>query len=96
MDHLIFRGGGGWGVWDFFEKIVFFPTGANKLFKEVKNKKFVFHSVNMFEAVFPGSYKSLQITQKLSCIKHVDLLLASSVLNVNYKIRKIHRNICKD
>ena len=28
-------------------------------------------------------------------IKHVDLLLAS-VVNVNYKIRKIHRNICKN
>ena len=45
-----------------------------------------------------GAIKGLQITQKLSCInniKHVDLLLASSVLNVNYKIRKIHTNICK-
>ena len=28
--------------------------------------------------------------------KAVDLLLASSVLNTNYKLRKIHRNICKD
>ena len=49
-----------------------------------------------FEAFLPCSYKGLQITQNLSCIEHEDLLLASSVLNVNYKIRNIHRNICKD
>ena len=60
------------------------------------NKNFVLHSVYFFEALFPGSYKVLQITQNLTCIKHVDLLLASSVLNVNYTIRKIHRNICKN
>ena len=48
---------------------------------EVKNKKFVLHSVYFFKALFPGSYKGLQITQNLTCIKHVDLLLASSVLN---------------
>ena len=28
------------------------------------------------------------MTQKLTCIKHVDLILARSVLNVNYKIIK--------
>ena len=33
----------------------------------------------------------------IQCIdQHVDLPLPSSVLNVNYKTRKIHRNICKD
>ena len=64
--------------------------------KNLKIKKFVLHSVFFFEALFPGSYKDLQITQNLTCIKHVDLLLGSSVLNVNYKIRKIHINICKD
>ena len=63
---------------------------------KLKNKKFVLLSVNFFKALFPGSYKGLQITQNLTCIKHVDLLLAISVLNVNYKIRKIHNNICKD
>ena len=68
----------------FLKKIVCFPTGVkNNVFNEVKNKKFVLHSVNLFEALSPGSYKGLQIIQKLSCIKHVDLLLASSVLNVN-------------
>ena len=35
-------------------------------------------------------------TQNLTCMKHVDLLLASNVINVNYQIRMIHRNICKD
>ena len=93
-DHLIFRGGG----WEFFEKIVCFPTGAKKLnvFNEVKSKKFVLHSLHLFEAIFPRSCKGLQITQKLSCLKHADLILASIVLNVNYKIRKIvrPRNIC--
>ena len=59
-------------------------------------KKFVLYSVKFFEAHFPWSYKGLQIVQNLTCIKYVDLLLASSVLNVYYKIRKIHRNICKD
>ena len=90
-------GGGGRAV-ILLKKIVCFPTGAkkNKKIKKLKNKKFVLHSVNFFEALFSGSYKGLQITQKLLCINHVDLLLASSVLNVNYKIRKIHRNICKD
>ena len=39
-------------------------------------KKFVFHSAKQFQALFPGSYKGLQTTQKLSCMKHVDLLLA--------------------
>ena len=29
-----------------------------------------------FEAHFPGSYKDLQITQKSTCIKHVDILQA--------------------
>ena len=74
-------------VWDFFEKNSLFP------YNEVKNKKFVLHSVNVFKALLPGSYIVLQITKKLSCIKHFDLLLASSVLNVNYKIRNIHIRI---
>ena len=38
------RGGGGW---IFFEKtIVCFPIGQKNVFNEVKNKKFVLHSVN--------------------------------------------------
>ena len=95
-DHLIFGGG-----WDFFEKNSLFPVSVqvrkkSNVFNEVKNKKFVLHSVNFFKALFPQSYKGLQITQNLKCIKHVDLLSASNVLNVNYKIRKIRRNICKD
>ena len=61
---------------DFFEKKVCFHT---EVFNEVKNKKFVPYSANFFEALFPGSYKGLRITQKLTCIKHVDLLLASRV-----------------
>ena len=44
--------------------------------------------MNLLEELFPRNYKCLQITQNLACIKHVDLVLASSVLNVNLKIRK--------
>ena len=87
MDHLIFRGLG------FFDKNGLFPNRSEKnkmSSKKLKNKKFIVHSVNFFKTLSPGSYKDLQITQNLTCIiiKHVDLLLASSVLNVNYKIRK--------
>ena len=64
------------GVWDCFEKIDCFATGVKKIkCLQFKNKKFVLHSVNLFEALSPVSYKGLQITQKLSCINHVDLLL---------------------
>ena len=42
----------------------------------LKIKKYSLFS-EFFEAFFPGSYKGLQITQKLSCIKHVNLLLAA-------------------
>ena len=40
----------------------------------------------------------MQITQKLTSImqSHADLLQASRVLNVNDKITKINRNICKE
>ena len=31
-----------------------------------------------FLSPFPCEYKGLQITQKLMCVKHVDLLLVSS------------------
>ena len=77
---------GGAGI--FLKKIVCFPTGAKKIkvFNEVKNKKFVLHSVKFFEALFPGCYKGLQITQNLTCIKHVDLLLASSVMCIKCKL----------
>ena len=64
--------------------------------KKLKIKNLFFIQLIFFEAFLPGSYKGLQITQNLTCVKHVDLLLASSVLNVNYKITKIHWNICKD
>ena len=64
---------------------------------KIKSLFFVLHSVKFFRNPFSlGAIKSLQVTQNLTCIKHVDLLLARSVFNVNYKIRKIHRNICKD
>ena len=93
-DHLIFGGGEGFG------KFFLYPNRSEKknVFNEVKNKKVFLHSVNFFEALFTGKYKGLEITQYLTCVKHVDLLLASivHVLNVNYKIRKIHRNIYKD
>ena len=61
---------GGEGVWDILKKIVGFPTGAkkNKMSSMKLKKKFVLHSMNFFEALFPGSYKGLQITQKLSCM----------------------------
>ena len=74
-DHFIFRGGVGAGI--FLNEIVFFaPTGAKKnVFDKVKNKKFVLHSVRVLEALFPGNYKGVQITQNLQCMKHVDLLL---------------------
>ena len=36
------------------------------------------------EEHFPQRYTGLQITQNLKCIKHVEILLASSVLIVNY------------
>ena len=52
--------------------------------------------MNFCEALFSPSYKGFQKTRNLTCIKHVDLLLASNVLNVNYEIRTIHRNICKE
>ena len=86
-DKFILRNGPfdiqGRGAGIFLKKIVCFPTGAKKInvFNEVKNKKFSSFSV-FFEAFFHGSYKGLQITQNLTCIKHVDLLLARSVLNV--------------
>ena len=50
----------------------------------------VVHSVNFFEAHLEPtwSYKDLQITQKLTRIKHLDLLQAKSVFNLNYKIKK--------
>ena len=40
---------------------------------------------------FPWELKKCAITRKFICIKHVDLLQASDVLNVSYKIR----HICK-
>ena len=83
-DHLLFsiRGGGA----GFFLLNSSFPNRSEKklyVFNEVKNKTFVLHSVIFFKALFPGSYKGLQIKQNLTCIKHVDLLLAISAYNVN-------------
>ena len=45
---------GGAGI--FLKKIVRFPLGAKKLKIEVENKKFVLHSVNIFEALFSRSH----------------------------------------
>ena len=64
------------GGWDFFEKNSLFPYRREKNKNKNKNKKFVVHSANFFEALLPQSYKGLQITQNLTCTKHVDLLLA--------------------
>ena len=66
--------------WDFFEKNSLFPNRCEKInvLNQVKNKKFVLHSVNFVKALFPGSYKGLQITQKLTCIKRVDLPSSST------------------
>ena len=48
----------------FLKKIICFSTciGVKKsnVFNEVKNKKLVLHSVNLFQAFFPGSYKVLE------------------------------------
>ena len=55
-DHFDIQGG-----WDFFEKNSLFPyRGKKKLnvFNEVKNKKFVPHSVNFFsKPIFLGAIK---------------------------------------
>ena len=82
--------GGGLGFF-FFKMVCFQQERKNKMSEKVCSSFSEF-----FQSPFPWSYKGLQITQKLSSIKYVDLLVASSVLNVNYKIRKIHSNICKD
>ena len=50
----------GGGVWDFLN---FFSLPEQKkinVFNKVKNITFVLHSVYLFEAIYPGSYKSLQ------------------------------------
>ena len=78
----------------FFLNILFPRRSDKNKMSSIKLK--IQFSEFFFESLFPGSYKGLQITQKLTCIKHVVLLLASSVLNVKYKRRKIHRNICRD
>ena len=45
------------GAGIFLKKIVCFPLDAKKnVLKEVENKKFVLHSVNIFEALFSRSY----------------------------------------
>ena len=83
--------------WDFLNKNSLFLYRSEKnIFNEFKNKVCSSFSEFCFEAFFSRSYKCFQITRNLTFIKHVDVLLASNALNVNYKIRKIHRNICKD
>ena len=79
----------------FFEKNNLFPyrNENNKISSNKLNIKICSSFSEFFEALFLGSYKGLQITQKLTCIEHVDLLLSSTVLNVNHKIRKIHIRI---
>ena len=52
---------------------------------KIKNKKYVLHSVNFFKALFPGSYKGLQITQNLTCIKHVDLIFCKQCIKCKLK-----------
>ena len=70
--------------WDFFEKNSLFPyrSEKNKMSSmKLKINSLFFIQQFFFEALFPQNYKDLQITQNLTCIKHVDLLLASNVLN---------------
>ena len=55
---------------------------------KLKIKSLFFIELIFFKALFPVSYKGLQITHNLICIKHVDLLLASGVLNVNEKLER--------
>ena len=47
------------GGWNLFEKNSLFPykSEKNKMSSKVKDKKFVLHSMNLFKAHFPGSYK---------------------------------------
>ena len=94
MDHLIFRVG-----WDLFEKNSLFPYRSEK--NKMYSTKLKIYSLFFIQQIFskpffPQSYRGLQITQNLTCKKYVDLLLANNVINVNYQIRTIHRNICKD
>ena len=63
------------------------------VFNQVKNKKFVLHSVNFVEGLFPGNYKGLQITQKLTCRKRV-VLPSTSTFGKQYTWYKIIRTNC--
>ena len=88
--------GGGAGI---FFKNSLFPYRSEK--NKMSSTKLKINSLFIIQQIFskpfiPQSYRGWQITQNLTCKKHVDLLLASNVLNVNYQIRMIHRNICKD
>ena len=73
--------------WDFI-KIVRFHIGVKKKLMKFFKKRLSSLS-EFFEGHFPESCKKLQlIAWKLICIKHVDLVQASSVLlNVNHKIK---------
>ena len=91
------QGGGEAGI--LLKKNSLFPNRSekNKMSSmKLKINSLFFIQRYFFKALFPGNYKVLQITQYLTCIEHVDLLLARSVLNGNYTIRKIQRNIYKD
>ena len=63
---------GGAGI--FLKKIVCFPTGEKKIMSSTKLK---IKSLFFIQSLFSKPFKGLQITQNLTCIKHVDLLLAA-------------------
>ena len=71
--------------------------GTDHLIFKVKNKNLGIQCI-LSKPFFPGSYKGLQITQNLTCIKHVDLI-ASSVLNLIIKLERsigifVQNNCC--
>ena len=87
------------GGCDYLKKVCFY-TGAKEYYKSSMKflKKVCSSFSEFFEAHFPGTYKDLKITQKLTCIKRIDgktYYNQISVSNVNYELRKIYRYICK-
>ena len=81
-NHLFLECGGMAGI--FLKKIVCFPTGKNKVKLKIK----VCPSFSeFFEALFPGSYKGLQITLNLTCIS----MLKNSLLCKERQKNKLSR-----
>ena len=86
------------GLGFFLEKIVCFPSEKNKMCSMKLKIKSLFSFGEAFRS--PFLWELLRFANNtefnMYSLKYVDLLLASSVLKVNYKIKKINNNICKD